>query len=141
MRRIIPYSLWLGNARDGRDFRSSLDCGIQALMQLAAEEPALQPPRDLIYCRFPLVDGQGNDLKLLRLAVMTLANFLEQRIPLLVFCGMGLSRSPSVAAIALAQVEQEDPEECLRRITDHSPADVAPGFWNELKQVFEADLL
>src|SRR5207247_693921 len=98
MRQVLPHSLWLGHAGDGRDFRLILDTGIQAVVQLAAEEPALQLPRELIYCRFPLVDGPGNDAKLLYLATATVASLLERSLPVLVCCGAGMSRSPAIAA-------------------------------------------
>jgi protein-tyrosine phosphatase len=104
MRQIPPHLLWLGHAGDGRDYRSILDADIQALVQLAAEEPALDSPRDLVYCRFPLVDGSGNDRKLLYLAIMTVVNLLEKKVPTLVFCGAGMSRSPAIAAAALALI-------------------------------------
>jgi hypothetical protein len=139
MRQILPFSLWLGHAGDGSDPRAILDAGMKAVVQLAAEEPPLPLPRDLIACRFPLLDGPGNDLTVLHLAVTTVANLLEKRVPLLVCCGGGMSRSPSVAAAALATVYQENPDDCLKRIAEHQPADVAPGLWNEIKSLLDAD--
>src|SRR5688572_25242166 len=47
MNQILDLPLWLGHAGDGRDYRRLLDAGIQAIVQLAAEEPALSPPREL----------------------------------------------------------------------------------------------
>src|SRR5687767_11569976 len=125
MRQILPHALWLGNAADGRDYRAMLDAGVAAVVQIAAEEPALQPPRDLIYCRYPLVDSPGNEPKLVELAVTAVVNLLEKRVPLLLCCGMGMSRTPALAAIAMALVYQETPEECLQRIAEHFPSDVA----------------
>src|SRR5271167_4199453 len=71
MRQILPHSLWLGHAKDAEDFKQIFDLGINALVQLAVEEPAVQLPRELIYCRFPLVDGPGNEARLLSLAITT----------------------------------------------------------------------
>ncbi|HWY85672.1 MAG TPA: hypothetical protein VNX28_03055 [Gemmataceae bacterium] len=139
MRQILPYSLWLGHAGDGRDFRAVLDAGIKSVVQLAAEEAPLQLPRDLIFCRFPLLDGPGNDQTFLYLATITVANQLEKRLPILVCCGGGMSRSPAVAAAALAMIYQESPEDCLKRIAAHHPADVDPGLWNEVKSLFDSD--
>ena len=102
MRQILPHSLWLGHAGDAQDFKRMFDLGINALVQLAVEEAPLQPPRELIYCRFPLVDGPGNESSLLSLSITTLANLLEKRKSVLVCCGAGLSRSPAVAATAVA---------------------------------------
>jgi protein-tyrosine phosphatase len=104
MRQILPHSLWLGHAKDAHDFKPILDLGINALVQLAVEEPAVQLPRELIYCRFPLVDGPGNDTRLLSLAITTLANLIEKRESVLVCCGAGLSRSPAIASAALSMI-------------------------------------
>jgi protein-tyrosine phosphatase len=139
MRQILPHSLWLGHAKDAHDFKQMFDLGINALVQLAVEEPAVQLPRELIYCRFPLVDGQGNEPSLLSLAITTLANLLEKRKSILVCCGAGLSRTPAVAAAALSMVFQEPPDECLKQVVEHHPADVAPGLWQEIKSLLERE--
>jgi protein-tyrosine phosphatase len=124
--------LKLGHAGEGRAFQQLFDAGIQAVVQVAAEEPPPQPPRDLICCHFPILDGAGNRLPLLSLAVTTVAGFVRLHVPALVSCGMGRSRSPAVAAAALAVVHQERPEAWLEQISDHYPCDVSPGLWNEL---------
>lgn len=59
MREVIPDLLWIGNAFDARDLKSVLDRGIEAMVDLAIEEPPVSPTRELVYCRLPLVDGQG----------------------------------------------------------------------------------
>jgi protein-tyrosine phosphatase len=135
VRQVTPSWLWLGHAGDARAFPAILDAGIQALVQLALEEPALQPPRELLYCRLPLLDGAGNREDTLFLAIRTVADLLRRRVPTLVCCGAGMSRAPAVAAAALALVEQAPPEECLQRITEQHPADVTPGLWNDVLQL------
>src|SRR5207247_10133902 len=95
--------------------------GIRAIVELAAEEPPSPAPRELVYCRIPLLDGAGNEDKLLLLAIGTVGAFLESRLPTLVCCGSGLSRSPAIAAAALAQVSHESPQEWLERIAQHHP--------------------
>ncbi len=138
MRQIVPHSLWIGHAGDGREPRAILDAGIQAVVQVAVEEPPLELPRDLIYCRFPLVDGTGNPGKLLYLAATTVGNLLEGRVPLLVCCSGGMSRAPAIAAAALAMVYQEDPHDTLKQIAERQPHDVTPGFWAEVKAMVDA---
>jgi hypothetical protein len=132
MNEILPGLLWLGHAGHGRDYRKLFDTGVKALVELAAEEPPSQPPRELIYCRFPVLDGPGNDLKLLALATRTVATLLHNQVPTLVCCSGGMSRSPAVTAAALALLQEEPPEECLQRITAHHPSDVSPGLWSEI---------
>lgn len=135
MRQVVSHFLWIGHAGDGRDYRKVIAANVRAVMQVAAEEAPLQPPRDLIVCRFPIVDGSGNNTKVLDLAITTLAHFLERRMPTFICCGGGLSRAPAIAAAALSVLHREPPEECLRRITEHHPADVVPGLWEEVVSV------
>ena len=61
MHEIHPDLLWLGHALDVREPRPLFDAGITAVVDVAFEEPPAQLPRQLIYCRFPLSDGGGND--------------------------------------------------------------------------------
>ncbi len=134
MHQLLPHDLWLGHAREGADFTPLFEAGIRALVELAAAEEPARPPRELIYCRFPLIDGGGNDRKVLDLAVTTLANLLERGIPTLVACGAGMSRSPAVAAPALSLVYQETPDDALKQVHEHTPCDVSPALWDEIKQ-------
>ena len=132
MNQIKPFLLWIGHAGESRDFRRLFDEGIQALVQVAAEEPPPQPPRELICCHFPIVDGPGNRGKVLALAIQTVAHLVKAHVPTLVSCGAGVSRAPAVAAAALAIVHGEPLEEWLKRLTEIHPTDVSPGFWNEV---------
>jgi len=133
MRQLSPHPLWLGHVGSARDLRVVLDVGIAALVDLAAAEPPPPLTRDLVYCRFPLVDGPDNAPWLLRLAVDTTVALLRAGTPTLVFCGAGLSRSPAVAAAAVALVSGRPPDDCLADLAETGPHDVAPGFWQSLK--------
>jgi protein-tyrosine phosphatase len=135
MNQIVPYPLWIGHAGDGRDYRRILDAGIQVVVQLAAEEAALQPPRDLVYCRFPLVDGLGNPAALLDSAVRNVLGFLQAGMPTLVCCGSGRSRAPAIGAAALALSLNLPPAQCLEMVVRQHPSDVSPGFWAEVAKV------
>ncbi len=135
MREVLPQLLWLGHAGDGRDLRRVLDANVKAVVQVAMEEPPLQLTRDLIYCRFPLVDGEGNPPALLEAAVQTTAGLLRQCVPTLVCCSAGLSRSPIVAAAALAVTHHQDPDECLKTIVAPQHSDVSPLLWQQVKKL------
>jgi protein-tyrosine phosphatase len=138
MRQILPHLLWLGHAGDGRDLRRVLEARIEALVDLAREEPPLATHRELIYCRFPLEDGTDNPPALLRLAIRTVADLLAAKVPTLVFCGAGMSRAPAIAATALAAYLGRPPEECLVLLKEHGPADVSPGLWQDVRAAWAA---
>ncbi len=138
MNQIAPYRLWVGHAGEARDFRPLFDAGIKAVVELAVEEPPSQTPRELIACRFPLVDAAGNDPEVLELALRTMAALLRAQVPTLVCCGGGMSRSPAVAAAGLALAHGTPPEECLQRVVAHHPCDVSPGLWNEVTALLPA---
>src|SRR5262245_8570198 len=137
MRPLPPHALWLGHAGDGRDYRRLLDAGVEAIVQLAIDEPPLQPPRELICCRFPLVDGSDNPGRLLLMAIRTVAELIRMRVPTLVCCGHSLSRSPAVVAAALALAGHGTPDDCLRSVAEHHPSDITPGLWLDIRQVVQ----
>lgn len=132
MTQIEPYPLWLGHAGEGRDLQQIFDLGIKAVVDLALEETPTSTPRELIAARFPILDGAGNRGEVLFLAVSTVATLLKLHVPVLVTCGGGVSRAPAVAAAALALLDGNTPEACLKLVAKHHHSDVSPGLWNEV---------
>ncbi len=126
MRRIEEYSLWLGHAGDVRDPSGILAVGILVVVDLALNEPPPSLPRELAYCRFPLLDGPGNPSWLLRAVVETVAYLVRSGTATLVYCSVGLSRSPCIAAAAVAVVSGLPPDEGLTLISRSGPSDVFP---------------
>jgi protein-tyrosine phosphatase len=114
-----------------------LDLGIAALVDLTREEPPAAVPRDLVYCRFPLIDGAENPRWLLRSAIETTARLLLAHVPTLICCGAGMSRSPAIAAAAMAIAEGRPIEECLTEISRYEPHDVSPALWDDVAAVLE----
>jgi len=104
MNRISPYPLWIGHGGEGHDLSPIYDAGIEAVVELSVEEPPFSTPRDLISCRFPLIDGAGNRPEHLALAVRTVAALIASATPTLVCCDCGMSRSPAVAAVRVKQI-------------------------------------
>ncbi|QDU37418.1 hypothetical protein Mal4_17300 [Maioricimonas rarisocia] len=133
MREVITQRLWVGHTREARDVRDVLGRGVDVVVDLALEEPPLQYPRDIVYCRFPLVDGEGNTPTVLRAAVDVTERFITAGTQTLIVCGMGLSRSAAIAAMVLARVESIPPDDALTRVTATGPHDVAPDLWHEVK--------
>lgn len=127
MHQIPPHTLWIGTTGDLRDWRRLYDLGIRAVMHVAYEEPPLTLPHDFITCRFPLIDGDENSPETLRLAITTLTHLLEQKFTCLVCCQAGLSRSPAVAAAALAMLTKQPLAEYLAVVAKHHPCSIHPG--------------
>lgn len=129
MRQIPPHALWLGHVGDVRDWRAVFDAGIQAIIDLAGNEAPAIPPRELTYQRFPLVDGAGNPDWLLKLACHTVADLLCAEVPTLVYCSAGMSRSPVVAAAAIAMRTNRTLDEALTSVRQAGDLDVSPALW------------
>ncbi len=135
MREILPNRLWIGNASDAT-VEGILSAGIEAVVDLAFELPVPDElPRGSVYCRFPVVDGAQESRTVLWLAVQTLAVLLKDRVPTLVFCGAGMSRSPAVVAAALSVAEGGSPNDRLREVVTGHPHDVSTQLWAALQDV------
>lgn len=138
MIELYPNSLWLGHALDAREPRALYQAGIKAVVDLAyAESPAVLP-RDFIYCRIPLVDGGGNNPALLRLALQTTVHLLDANLPVLVACSVGLSRSPTIAAFALAVHLRCKPEEVVLQISELKSLEINGALWNDVSSVYRS---
>jgi hypothetical protein len=136
MREILPGRLWLGHAGDGRDVARLSEAGIAAVVNLAAEEASPALPRSIIYCRFPIVEGAQEVPGILDAATRTLVSLLQHRIPTLVYCSAGMSRSPALAAAAVSIAYGGTPEERLRQITSGQAHDVSPLLWEAVRQAW-----
>ncbi len=133
MREIVPGRLWLGNVRDARDSGRVLQAGIVAVLDLAAEEAAVAFPRSIVYCRFPILDGQHDSREILATAIETLISLMKRGMPTLVYCGAGMSRSPAVVAAALSIINGGSPDERLNQIVSGHPHDVSPQLWQDVR--------
>jgi protein-tyrosine phosphatase len=138
MREVISKALWIGNSQEARDVRAVLGFGIGAVVDLAMEEPPILFPRDVVYCRFPLVDGAGNLPAVVKAAVETTAQLIRSNVPTLVACGAGMSRSPAIVAAALARFEGTTLQQALSRVAASGPHDVSGAFWADIQQASDA---
>lgn len=137
MREVIPGLIWIGNARDGGDISGVMAMEFRAVVDLAMEEAPVHFPREIVYCRFPIVDGAGNSPALLRTAIQTLSTLVETSTPTLVTCGAGMSRSPAIVAAALFMTKGGSPDDWLKKITAAGPHDVAPALWNDIRDAIK----
>lgn len=137
MRPITP-GLWVGHRGDLGGWAALHDAGVLAVVDLADSEPPAPLPRSLASLRFPLVDGGDNPAWLLRGAIAASARLVSAGVPTLIACSAGLSRSPSVAAAALALARGMDPDEALRLVARSGPSDVAPRLWADVRAALRA---
>jgi protein-tyrosine phosphatase len=135
MRQIHNELLWTGNARDARDVQSMFDSGISAVVDLAYEELPAQLPRQLVYCRFPIVDGAGNDPALLRLALSTTVELLRAETRTLVACSAGMSRSPTIAICAVAVHLGQSPESLLTLLNEKMALELHGELWSDISEL------
>ncbi len=138
MREVLPGLLWVSNAIDARDISGVLGTGVEAVVDVAIEEKPIAFPRDILYCRIPLNDGEGNRPEFLRTAVEVVMRLMSAKCRTLVCCGAGMSRSPAVAAMAIARVRGEVAEKVLLEIAEKGPHDVSPILWAELSRAVAA---
>jgi hypothetical protein len=134
MRQILNHQLWIGNAGDLDDARAILATGVEAVIEVADNEPLADLPRELIRLRFPLSDGGPNPAWMLRLAANSLAELVKEEISTLVCCSMGMSRSVCVAAAGLSIGSGNSLNESLSLIAMYGPCDVAPELWAQFQQ-------
>jgi protein-tyrosine phosphatase len=135
VRTIIPNALWLGNALDADNLTGMLDAGVRAIVCLAAEELPPRITRDLIYCRYPVLDGAGNSPETLRAAIDSVVSLTKSGIPVFVHCGAGMSRSPAIVAASLATIRRTSPDDELLALLRNHPHDVSPLLWQESNAV------
>jgi len=126
MRLVDGYPLWLGNAYEVRDLRAIHAAEIAAVVDLSLNEPPLLVTRELVYCRFPLIDGGGTPPWLLRMATSAVAELLGNGVKTLVYCSAGMSRTPVIAAAAISMLQKRAIAAILSEILQHAPADVSP---------------
>lgn len=139
MREVIPKVLWIGNAKEARDVKVVLGLGISAVIDLAMEEAPILFPRDVAYCRFPLIDGAGNTPAVIKAAIDTIISFIRGKVPTLVTCDGGMSRSPAIVAAALAVIENTNLQQALEHVAALGPHDVSATFWADVQEASLSD--
>lgn len=137
MLNIPTTSLWLGNVADLRDIPAMHDCDVTAIIDLAMEEPLPQVPRTLNYCRFAVSDDGENDSATIRTAITSASCFLAGGHVTAICCNAGLSRSPTIAAAALAYVTTDSPQKCLKLVATVKQVDIKPALWNQVVGILE----
>jgi hypothetical protein len=132
MHQVPGELLWVGHSGDLHDHKLLWDAGIEAIVDVALDEPFPDLPRDFIYCRFPLMDGGGNLPHLLQTAIMTTVHLLECKVPTLAVCSVGMSRSPAIASAALAVWKKEPLDDWLHKVSVVKSMDLSLDLWSDV---------
>jgi|SRR5262245_22844177 len=137
MRHIPDYSLWLGHAGDARDRHELFRIGINAVVDLAVEEPPAVPGHEMVYCRFPLINGTENPPWMLRAAIDMVVTLLREKVTTLVAGGSGQSRAPAIAAAALVKLGRPSLQDALLYLAAFGHCDVSAGLLQDVVKVME----
>jgi len=136
MHEIHPNLLWIGHALDVSEPRPLFDAGITAIVDVAYEEPPAQIPRQLTYCRFPINDGGGNAPNILLQALLTTTDLLRSGTRTIIACSAGMSRSPTIAAFALAHHLSKNPDDVIAEIAGIKSLELKSALWADMLSVF-----
>ena len=112
----ITDRLCVGDVRDAGAERAYDRHGVDAVVRLTHTEPAEGYPDGIAVHDHPIRDGPGNDPTATTAAVEATAGLLDGGRTVLVHCSAGASRSPAVAAGALALHRDRGIDAALERV-------------------------
>ena len=101
----VANGLFVGTLADAGDTEAVRERGIELLVSLTHGRPESGFPTAVTVRRHSMTDGPRNERAAFRAAVNAVRSGLAAETPVLVHCQSGASRSPAVAATAIA-VEQ-----------------------------------
>src|SRR5262245_39940833 len=95
---VTPNRLRIGNAGELRTPAALELAGVTAIVQVALTEQMPPLSREMLLAHFPIVDGSGNSRGIIAAALDLTASLIRNKVPTLVCCSGGMSRSPCIAA-------------------------------------------
>jgi protein-tyrosine phosphatase len=98
----VVDGLFVGTVRDAGDKTLMCEYGVEAIVSLTHDGPDDGYPSGQKVVRLPMKDGPQNDQQVFEQAVTHVLSRLRSGDNVLVHCSAGASRSPAVAATALA---------------------------------------
>lgn len=98
----VADGLFVGTHEDAGDGTLIREHSITSIVSLTHSKPDGGFPSDPAVVNMPMIDGPQNDQERFGRAVIRVLSGLKDGDNLLVHCSMGASRSPAVAATALA---------------------------------------
>ena len=117
----IADELFVGTVEDATDTSSLESHGVRTIVSLTHETPSLAG-EDFTVRSIPLIDGPQNSREQFTNAVEETMTALKANGSVLVHCSAGASRSPTVAATALALSQDMELQDALQQIADNRDA-------------------
>jgi len=115
----VAESLFVGTIEDAGTEPLLKNHGIETVVSLTHSPPNTGFPASVSVKQVPLTDGPQNNQAQFNEAVDVLVSALESGETVLVHCSRGASRSPSVAATALAIVQDIGIKEAFEQVAEH----------------------
>jgi protein-tyrosine phosphatase len=124
----ITEKIAIGNYLEAQDSQLLGRHGFQSMLSLdgslAAEDAARLNLHRLM--NLQLIDGAGNDRRIIERAVESLGEMVESHPPVFVHCHAGRSRSVIIVAGHLAKVLGIDVDEAIAQVISKREANIAP---------------
>ncbi|WP_253739218.1 dual specificity protein phosphatase family protein [Halohasta salina] len=118
----VAESLFVGTIEDAGTGPLLENHGTETVVSLTHSPPDTGFPESVSVKQVPLTDGPQNDRAQFNEAVDVLVSALESGETVLVHCSRGASRSPSVAATALAITQDIGIKEAFEQVAEHREA-------------------
>ena len=118
----VVDGLFVGTVGDAGDEALLCEHDVETIVSLTHEGPDGGFPSGPTVVRLPMKDGPRNDQQVFRRAVTRVLSHLRAGDEVLVHCSAGASRSPAVAATALALYNDAGLETAFERVADRRNA-------------------
>jgi atypical dual specificity phosphatase len=118
----VVDGLFVGTAEDAGNQALTGEYDIEVIVSLTHESPDDWFPSDLMVVRLPMKDGPQNDQQIFEQAVNRVLSRLRAGDKILIHCSAGASRSPAVAATALALYNEVGLETAFEQVTNRRNA-------------------
>lgn len=118
----VADGLYVGTVDDAGQVENLREVGITTIISLIHRSPTKGYPDEVAVHSVPLRDGPQNDISAFEEAVEMVLSERENDTPLLIHCSAGSSRSPAVAATALALSDDIGLEAAFDQIATRRPA-------------------
>jgi len=137
----VAQGLFVGTAEDASDASTLRDHDIAVVVSLTHTGPPGDIPADVTLVNVPMMDGPQNSRTAFETAVGDVLSRLDAGEVTLVHCSAGASRSPAVAATALAIHTNRDLTTVFEQIQDRRPvADPHDALLRQAATVYKSEI-